>query len=261
MKLKLLTLATIGMLVLTNCEKNKEPDPCAALKPVSADFDLYDGNTKIDTFMLPAKITFKAKDSTAQSYAWSFPDGANTSDKRSFSLTFHNETGLIPVQLILKNKPQTACFPKDDGIDTVQKSVYLIHWREADRLPYIGTFVGSDDTNPNHKFEVHIKFFRIPDPEPTKNYWSGVRIFNLPEGCGNSDTTVFSRTPYVETKTYNSFKFDTYGSVGNGCVPNWGNGVSINKDKIEINYSFLLWNNTKKDWDTIKRKFTGYRKK
>jgi hypothetical protein len=259
MKNKLFSLLIISLLFGSVACSEKEPNPCAALKPVSADFDLYDGNTKIDTFMLPATVTFKAKDSTAQSYEWSFPKGENTSNKRQFSLTFHNETGFVPVQLILKNKPQTACFPKDDGIDTVQKSVYLLHWMEADRLPYIGTFVGSDEKNPNRKFEMHIKFFRTPDPEPTKNYRAGVRIFNLPEGCGSNDTTIFSLTPYVQMKTYKSFEFG-YSTLHNGCAAGWGNGA-INGDKIEISYGYLVWNTTKKDWDKVNRKFIGYRKK
>jgi hypothetical protein len=264
MKLRLFTLTTLAVLGFTACSE-KEPDPCAALKPVSADFDFYDGNTKIDTFMLPATVTFKAKDSTAQSYAWSFPNGENTSDKKQFTLTFHNETGHVPVQLILKNKPQTACFPKDDGIDTVQKSIYLLHWMEADRLPYIGTFVGSDDTNPNHKFEIYIKLFNRPEPEPVRSYWAGARIFNLPEGCSIQDTSIFSWSPSIEyspsKSKYKTFRINAGNSIHNNCMAVFGDGVSINNDKIEINYTFLVWNNSKKDWDKVKRKFTGYRKK
>jgi hypothetical protein len=253
-------LLLLTFLALWGCSE-KAPDPCAALTPVSADFDMYDGSTKTDTFMLPATITFKAKDSTAQSYAWSFPNGENTSDKRQFSLTFHNETGFVPVQLILKNKPRNACFPKDDGVDTVQKSIYLLHWMQTNRLPYIGTFVGSEDNNLNRKFEIHIKTFYVPDPEPTKNYWSGVRIFNLPEGCGNGDTSIFSYSPPLITAKYKTFTFGTYGLQHNGCPAVSGEGIMLNGDKIEINYSFIIWNEQKKDFDTFKRKFIGYRKK
>jgi hypothetical protein len=258
---KLPLLVLLGLLAA--CETEKAPDPCEALKPVSADFDLYDGNTKIDTFVLPATVTFKAKDSTAQSYEWSFPKGENTSDKRQFTLTFHNEMGLVPVQLILKNKPQTACFPKDDGIDTVQKSVYLLHWMEVDRLPYIGTFVGSDDINPNHKFEVHIKDFgkEDPDPIPDKKYWIGLRIFNLPEGCGRGDTTMFSWSPQMGPRGYKNFVADAGTSIQNNCGALGAKGISINKDKIVIDYNFQLWNPNKQLYELQKRKFTGYRKK
>ncbi len=258
MKIKLFTLALLGCLGLAACDK--DPDPCAALKPVSADFDFYDGNTKIDTFMLPAKVTFKAKDSTALSYAWSFPNGENTSNKREFSLTFHNEVGHVPVQLILRNKPQTACFPKDDGIDTVQKSIYLFHWSEANRLPNIGTFIGTHEDTPNKKFEIHIKTFSRPDPEPRGWYGVGTRIFNLPEGCGNGDTTIVSWAPSIAYDTYKTFKVDGYGSVGNGCPQTWGNGV-INGDKLIIDYSIGIWNVNTKKLDITKRKFIGYRKK
>ena len=261
MKLKLFALATLGILGLTTCEKT--PDPCAAMKPVSADFDLYDGTVKTDTFWSPATVTFKAKDSTAQSYEWSFPDGANTNDKRSFSLAFNNETGKIDVQLILKNKPQTACFPKDDGIDTVQKSVFLISYYEPPQ--YVGTFIGSDDTNPSHKFEVTIANFGMeqPDLEPKGWYTVGIRIFNIPEGCGGGRINIYSYSPGIRKigSTYKTFVFSASNFVGNGCAAVEGKGIMINKDKIVIDYSFIVWNSTKKDWDIVKRKFTGYRKK
>jgi hypothetical protein len=262
MKLRLFTLTTLAVLGFTACSE-KEPDPCAALKPVSADFDLYDGNVKTDTFWAPATVTFKAKDSTAQSYTWSFPNGENTNDKKQFSLTFHNEVGHVPVQLILKNKPQTACFPKDDGVDTVKKSIFLLSYYESDKLAYIGTFVGSDDTNPNHKFEVTIANFGMvrPDPEPQVWFRVGVRIFNIPEGCGNNKISIYSYSPTIPKigSTYKTFFFDGYND--NNCRAVLGKGVMINNDKIVIDYSFAVWNEAKKDNDIFKRKFTGYRKK
>jgi hypothetical protein len=262
MKLKLFTLATLGILGLTTCETEKAPDPCAAMKPVSADFDLYDGTVKTDTFILPVKVTFKAKDSTAQSYEWSFPNGTNTSDKNKFFLTFHNDIGKIDVQLIIKNKPQIACFPKDDGIDTVTKSMFFIDFYDTEKLPYIGTFVGYEDVNPTHKFEIIIKDFGyLPiEPEPQKNYWTGVRIFNLPEGCGKGDTTMFSYSPGVGGN-YKTFHFTTGGLSHNGCPSLDGKGIMINKDKIIIDYSFVVYNEATKKHDLFKRKFTGYRKK
>jgi hypothetical protein len=255
-------LPLLVLLGLAACETEKAPDPCAALKPVSADFTTSVDGMEMDTFRLPATITFKAKDSTAQSYAWSFPDGTNTSDKNKFFLTFHNEVGKVDVQLILRNKPQTDCFPKDDGIDTVQKSMFFIHPYEREKLPYIGVFVGSDDTNPNHKFEVIIKLFPLtaPEPEPQQYYRLGMRIFNIPEGCGQGDTTMFSYSPYVRGN-YKVFTFDNSGDITNGCASVYGKGLSINKDKIVIDYTYLVWNPAKQKSDVFVRKFTGYRKK
>jgi hypothetical protein len=258
MKLKLFTIATLSILGLTTCEKT--PDPCAAMKPVSADFSTSVDGLEMDTFWMPASVTFKAKDSTAQSYEWSFPDGINTSNKRSFSLLFANDTGKVDVQLILKSKPQTACFPKDDGIDTVKKTMYFFNRDIVTKLSYIGTFVGTEDINPTKKFEIHIKYFDDPDPEPIKNFWTGVRIFNLPEGCGNGDTTITSYSPPVDGN-YKAFTFGTGGLSHNGCPSLGGKGIMINKDKIVIDYSFIVWNGAKKNYDTFTRKFTGYRKK
>ncbi len=248
--------------IILSCFACQEtPDPCAALTPVSADFDMYDGKVKTDTFWGgPATIIFKAKDSTAQSYAWSFPNGENTSDKRQFFLTFHNETGLIPVQLILKNKPRTACFPKDDGVDTLQKSAFIIdYW---DKPQWIGEFTGADDTNPNRKYTILIADFRLRpnEPQPTDIFYGGIRIYNFPEGCCTHRTTLkwAPALPKIGStyKTFNYFE-GTQNSVG--CPAVVVDAFMENADKIVINYTVLVYEGNKSH--TVKRRFIGYRKK
>jgi hypothetical protein len=124
------------MLLLTACPEDNPviTDPCAGKKPVSASFKIYEdpvwlpnGTNWIyydtDTIALTSAI-FIADDSTADEYEWHL--GSEIINTRSFSRTDFPRKQHFPVTLIIRKKPDTLCFPSDDGIDTLKRIFYTL---------------------------------------------------------------------------------------------------------------------------------------
>ena len=128
-------------LSIAACKKCKEEDPvspCNGKSALKADFRMFtiSGNNK-DTVFMPALmdtvyvkdpyqfgslVTFQAI-GNYDSVRWQIGGDARVFKTNTFSLTFQNETAKsdIDVVLIGYKKPNAACFPNDDGVDTVKK--------------------------------------------------------------------------------------------------------------------------------------------
>jgi hypothetical protein len=241
MKLKLFALATLGILGLTTCS-----EPCPE-KINHADFTLSTNGIMTDTFASPSSIHLKANYPNAISYAWSFPNGQNTSNKSSFDIGIvNNEGNDIPVQLIVKYPPDTKCFPNDDGIDTLKKSFHIL---KRGGLPaWMGTFRGYSEDNPKHLFDVTI----LETPPLTDSMrtvctscclgrcYTGLRLFNLPEGCGGGRTDIYIPVPIIDYNfaSYYDFEFGLDFEAGN-CKYSSGKGIITPDRNIRIDYYYM----------------------
>lgn len=164
------------------CKKNcndrsnsdcKNYDPCLGKSPVSADF-VFEVNLngkwyQVEDVYSEDNVRFRAVQSLTD-YSWTL--GAENLKVASFIRTSF-PLGNVFCTLAGKGNPDFRCFPKDDGLDTVTKSFKV--WQYADppdlymsladsvlyrKEPYIGTYYGYKESNPNHKFEITLS-----------NYW------------------------------------------------------------------------------------------
>ena len=244
---------------LESCHKDEKVDPCKALHQTSADFTIMEDHSNIvdvdkawkyyscDT-VSSLYVRFTAKDSLADSYEWHI--GAGIYNNRSVSLNF--PTSLvgqsIPVMLILTKKPNSNCFPKDNGIDTITKKVYFVEGCTHSLIK--GTFVGYNTLSPKDTFSVSIDLCK-PSPYPFQTQTTGSFVNNILPGC----------------KLFVSDNGNLYGYkellfLSGGVVCNYGgiNGIATigpSKDEIIIDYSYYADVTTS---NLTKKKFVGKRK-
>lgn len=157
----------MGVLVLclTTCKKDIAPrNPCDTEQVVTADFVVEEliGNRWFqgDTIACCNKVRLQALQE-ADEYVWIV--GQDTfHEKIVYDSNF--PFGWLDVTLVIKRKPNTLCFPDDDGLDTKHRKIYV--WpRNNDGTgtppkypdyPLYGTYYGYNLSNPNSYFHVTI---------------------------------------------------------------------------------------------------------
>lgn len=199
-----LILGAVALLFSLSCrhENPVKPDPCKGLKPVSADFEVFEtsggGGTRweyvaCDTIIV-SDIILKAIEEGADEYLWKV--GFSEYKGRSINLSISSEDmrnlSYFPVQLIVKKKPNLACFPKDDGIDTFAKKVYINHQLTPDSSTSLipGRYRGVRTDLPNDTFVLSIH--RGVNPLVprvkgyiVKNFHNGCNIYATTSGVGS----------------------------------------------------------------------------
>jgi hypothetical protein len=215
------------MFSLEGC--HDEPNPCAALKPVSADFRFQqsfygiDSLFNVDTIlMIPdrnlyvnEKVSFNANEEHA-TYLWKVGNDPDVFTKKSFILNFDKPAGKVDVKLIVTKKPNSTCFPKDDGIDTVTRSLYILDASTV-KHAFEGTFTGHLTKNVNDIFDITIvDLGQTPRPNDPPQYY-GLKVYNLPKGCGRNDFTPKEYTPQINQATYRNFYFEGQGYANVPC--------------------------------------------
>ncbi len=162
------------------------PNPCQMAKanPLTFHYLEYTGTPTADTAYNNQPIAFVGPGAPYTAYEW-LVGPSTTRTAQQFVLSFDAYTlGNIPVRLIARRPPNTACFPHDDGVDTLTQVLTLVPLRDL-RAPIYGKFQGANRDTPRDTFSVRI--YSTPDykhptnPEPL-NYAVGI-----PKGC---------RTPY-----------------------------------------------------------------
>ena len=175
------------LLTLSAChDKEKErieaPNPCLSQAlPVLA-FDFVDrlGLTTPDTAILGV-VTFAGPGAPYTSYEWRVGNDPRVFTQKSFGLGFNtaNLYGTVPVRLIARRPPNLACFAKDDGVDTLTKSLTIVPYALA-TSPILGRFRGANLDAPADTFTVRIlvepdrRLPGIPNAPPA------VYLHNLP---------------------------------------------------------------------------------
>jgi hypothetical protein len=168
-----LAFTVIAILVFANsckkcCQDPSNPecenyDPCLG-KLTSADFLIYGKGVsdyyaywrnslqKIDTLYNDGiLLCTKAKHDSVK---WKVGLEQNYRTQDSCYVSFGlQRVGKVSITCIVFRQPNTQCFPNDDGVDTVTKSVYVAKFED---VPILGKFKGmflNDPVNPD-SFEI-----------------------------------------------------------------------------------------------------------
>ncbi len=262
----LLLLALIGAFVFSLEGCGPDPDPCINKEEFKAKFGIYqalgDSLYEVDTVLLvdaanetqsgytSQSILFKAE-GDYDTYEWQIGDDPRTFTKKSFSLNFDrlDLDDNLKVTLTATGKPETGCFPMDDGKDTQTKVVRILPG-ENYQLPFLGKFEGSVASNPKRKFIIEIKDFGpFQYSNPNDNQFTGIRFYNFPEGCDAAKPfDLYTASLGLDENTYRNFYLRTPG-VGKGCLEDenifdlYGK-ISKDGSTLKISYRFTRGSNT-----------------
>lgn len=234
----------VGMLLimyLGGCKPQKsDPNPCLNTTEFKADFKIEEqvGNNWVESdTMLINFIRFRATEDYT-SYRWTVGNDNRVFTTKQFGLQFSRaEIGQeIEVTLIATGK-KNACFPNDDGIDTLRKKIRLI---DAKQSKIVGEYEGYVEGRPNDIFTVKIQYILDYDNEP----WYFIR--NINKGCMTGADKP-NRTLYGQNISDmgidecnaggKSLYFSWYGNTGNGCRSPQGLAKLITPNKIQIDYT------------------------
>ena len=233
--LALLLTGSSFALALSGCrhdqDKGDVPNPCAtaAANPLSFQFLEYSGTPTPDTTYNSQLVTFAGPGAPYTAYEWLVgPTTRRTTQQ--FGLYFDEKTvGTVPVRLIARRPPNTACFAHDDGVDTLTKVLTLVPFVDPyvplrnPRAPIYGTFHGANRSTPRDTFTVWIhqgvNYDYPTDPTaPPTDY-----VRNIPKGC---------KLPFFDN--YLGWR-GVHMNLG-GCTGLQGSGYVIGRDSIRITY-------------------------
>ena len=224
-------LAVFGLALLNACHDPHpadQPDPCRQLVTnplVHQPFQfLEDTGAPTDIALSGRTITFKAPGEPYTGWEWRIGTDPRAFTTRSVGLYLDSSvSGSIQVRLIARRPQQTACFPNDDGLDTLTRALIVRPLRALPQAPIYGRYLGANLDAPTDTFTVEI--VRAPRyPTPTE-VWSYVR--NLGAGC---------RSPYFDVHPgWNSVSF-SYGGNDYGCLTEAGYGYLTAPDSVRFEY-------------------------
>ena len=255
-------IALFFAVILANC-KDEHPDPedpCKNAQEVSADFAIetklgdryFEGDTVYDLGL----VRFRAKQQH-DAYKWVL--GAETLSTQSFSRSFFPQGTWINVTLMVKSKPNTACFPNDNGMDTLTKRFYVWPVNPEEKIlnkpptvppfPILGTYLGYKASNPTKPVYVTLQdtFWLNDDNEP---YYVGV-VKGI--ALDKSNSASFSRNYLIQdfVSGYSPLAFQLYiqgyGFGKEGRLPRmkgyaWLDRANRNQITIEYQYADTLTN-------------------
>lgn len=257
-----------GLLFLQCCTDNdpvKPPpvptNPCASKHPVTADFEIYESPLRFmagistqwtfydtDTLMI-GDIIFKAKESNADYYEWQIGretiKGVSQVQRNEFPL------GEFSVQLIVHKRPDTTCFPTDDGKDTIVRrfrrfgSAFQLREKEPaindDLIKplWIGRYRGANTDKPQEEFTMelntngyYLRGYKDTIGTPDTIY-TDFRVMNLIPGCTTRfhDDVIFGYKEVMWSISLGT-KESCNGMTGTALLS------PTNRDSITIWYSY-----------------------
>lgn len=174
-------------------------DPCTAQTPVSADFRIIENGSWgfMQLFDTVYYDTVRSTNLTSQAlhlhddwtYTWSI--GSESYEGPQCSLDYSNAPKGVPVSitLLVEGPPNTACFPNDDGRDTVSRQVVFKNDTFFHSLFH--GYLNGDPTD-----TITLGFYR-------KEPFLGAMV-NFKRGCEETSGS------YSSTSTFRSVRF--YGS-------------------------------------------------
>ncbi len=198
--MKRLILALVAVLLLASqCKKNNS-DPCYGKTKPLASFVVKEiiGDTSFiaDTIFRDNLVQFESL-SQYDSVKWKLGNDPRVFTQSAFSLSFYNSLITIPIDFTGFKKPETNCFPTDNGIYAGTR--YLTTVEQFDKAilklsPLIGKYKGAYIDNPSDTFTVRIEYFDSAKYDPAvtgmKNfYW----ISNIPKDYRDTTSSVARR--------------------------------------------------------------------
>lgn len=194
---KFLLAVLVSLMGCKSCKK--DPDPCKALKPTSADFTIsepsfgkvgwitYDTDTLFAPYLEVTAVDKEITDCT-KVFTWFIGNQRVSGYKMSSVYRERVPTNsLESVTLVLKKSPNTACFPNDNGMDTVTRQFVCIN--DIKKCKWFGRFQGYNTDAPTDTFTINIEHIYAYPPE-NKFYDNSdsteiFKIHNFPsKGCG-----------------------------------------------------------------------------
>jgi hypothetical protein len=209
--MKYFALFFLVIAMSSSCRK-KQPEigvaqnACDCISEVSADFIIeeaggygtpFEKRTETDTIFKGRNVVFTAREQAAE-YKWYI--GSEVLNDKSFGRYFDwSQAGQnIPVTLVVKKKPNSICFPHDDGYDSIVK-VFNVSYAHDD--------IDSIFQNPSWMFEG---VFRMKD----KN------------GADSVDITIDLHYDGLQGGTLRIYNYD--GQGGNSPLDYYGGFNGIN---------------------------------
>jgi hypothetical protein len=170
MKNLFILVLLLALIILTGCQEKSnpvKPDPCEGKIPVSAEFHIYEQPGYIpdewelyDTDTLNTTSILFVAIGHADEYEW-YIGSEILNGKSVFRQNFPRGVK-IPIMMIARGVPDTACFPYDDGIDTLMRILYVNRIME-NYVPCIfefdlfsGDYTGYNLDNPKDTFTITI---------------------------------------------------------------------------------------------------------
>jgi hypothetical protein len=200
----ILLLLSICIVIISSCDEDCEDitnpecpnfDPCygvvdVPIGTIEVGNTLYVGPNQPDILfqgdtVLYGGVYFKTNISNAIRYEWKVGTDSRTWDTKEFQLNFSDDDSTIlrynPIEVRLIVEYETSdCFPENDGIDTVYKT---IHFRAYWENKIEGTWEGhlDDDTENPYRMTLDIKksFQGIPPGDVLYIY----NQYGLNSGC------------------------------------------------------------------------------
>ncbi len=180
----------LAIIMLTGCPDDPvKPGPCEGKKPVSAEFHIYEQPGYIpddwefyDTDTLNTTAILFVAAGHAEEYEWHIGSEI-LYGKSVFRRNFPRGVN-IPIKLIARGVPDTACFPFDDGIDTVIRNLYVVRIMENyepckfEFELFSGNYIGYNTDNSLDTFKITIDAC-YPHHLDTKIF----RLINLVPNC------------------------------------------------------------------------------
>lgn len=205
-----LLLLSSSLLLLTlnsckdECQDPRNPDcenynPCIDAMPTSAAFTIKEADylemisPNLADFLMDTdscygrSIYFEAIQADADSFIWQIGTEPEPRYGKQVNVVFpDNLRGTnFNVRLIVKRKPNTRCFPTDDGVDTLIRRFYFVRFNEP--LSWEGTYYGSDDDKPDSMYSIVLghSYDEVWDRDK-------IKIIGIPRGCKDTVNESFS---------------------------------------------------------------------
>jgi len=253
MKNLIFLILLFALIFLTGCPNDDhpvKPDPCAGKKPVSAEIKLmqevrnaYTGPDWIESDTIPiSKIVAFEAVGDYQHYEWQILGDTTRYYNRRQTFLFDKVWGELTVRLIVRSRPDTLCFPSDDGIDTAFKKFLIV---KREELAINGSYFGYHEGAPEDTFTVEIKY---------EGGDRGMVMYNINQGCFIPENIPLIQNYIFIDYCNHSIIFKGL-SAAFGCENPSGRGqLNIETNSIVIDYESGLKEQRKK------YKFIGVKK-
>jgi hypothetical protein len=269
-----MTLTKLGLILITgfaftlqSCKECDDPrnsdcdnyNPCLDAAATSANFTIKEAtyldiiDPRLADFLMDtdscyfSSIYFEAVQQDADSFIWQVGSEVEPRYGKQVNVTFPDNLrgSTFNVRLIVKRKPNTQCFPNDDGIDTVMRKFYFVRFNEP--LSWEGTYYGSDDDKPDSLYTIVLGHSYNESKEEDI-----LKVFGSPRGCKDTINEWIS----ARTITYRNIGFER---IGLNCNGKTVLGVFKNGNQYNIRHQVKSMNNN--IFTRTKRTFIGIKVK
>ncbi len=258
--------------ILTSCKKDNQPPmsdgliACDCAKETSADFRIIESATddadyglfitETDTAYANRNIYFIASEKNAD-YKWYIGTEILTDSMvgRFFPSSVENQT--IPITLVVKKKPNTICFPNDDGYDSITKYIHFVKLPDPTGAlqPYLFNMAGTYRVKMPHLSDSQdITITSIMDEF---NFLPMLGVSNY-DGAGNNidlptQTNATGLTLYYRNYSEIQLGQEPYSNVGNYFFGRLKRLPNTNKYEFDISLGGINSNYP----NYVKRKYIG----